>query len=82
MTYGPEPGTTVLKQRFGPINRKQGHRRLNVLFSRARTRIGLFSSFGSSDIKPTPDSAEGVHVSGNIWSMQRRKAGWPPNQVA
>ena len=62
MTYGPEPGTTVLKQRFGPINRKQGHRRLNVLFSRARTRIGLFSSFGSSDIKPTPDSAEGVHV--------------------
>lgn len=62
MTYGPEPGTTVLKQRFGPINRKQGHRRLNVLFSRARTRIGLFCSFGSSDIKPRPDSAEGVHI--------------------
>ena len=62
MTYGPEPGTTVLKQRFGPINRKQGHRRLNVLFSRARTRIGLFCSFGSPDIKPKPDSAEGVHV--------------------
>ncbi|WP_375312819.1 DUF3320 domain-containing protein [Bradyrhizobium sp. A5] len=62
MTYGPEPGTTALKQRFGPINRKQGHRRLNVLFSRARTRIGLFCSFGSPDIKPKPDSAEGVHV--------------------
>lgn len=62
MTYGPEPGTTVLKPRFGPINRKQGHRRLNVLFSRARTRIGLFCSFGSPDIKPKPDSAEGVHV--------------------
>ncbi|NWL41098.1 hypothetical protein FBF71_28000 [Bradyrhizobium elkanii] len=62
MTYGPEPGSTVLKQRFGPINRKQGHRRLNVLFSRARTRIGLFTSFSSSDVRPTSDSAEGVHV--------------------
>jgi very-short-patch-repair endonuclease len=62
MTYGPESGSAVLKQRFGPINRKQGHRRLNVLFSRARTRIGLFCSFGSADIKPASDSAEGVHV--------------------
>jgi very-short-patch-repair endonuclease len=62
MTYGPEAGTTVLKQRFGPINRKQGHRRLNVLFSRARTRIGLFCSFGSADVVPTPESSEGVHV--------------------
>lgn len=62
MTYGPEVGTSVLKQRFGPINRKQGHRRLNVLFSRARTRIGLFCSFGSIDVVPTPDSSEGVHV--------------------
>jgi very-short-patch-repair endonuclease len=62
MTYGPEVGTSVLKQRFGPINRKQGHRRLNVLFSRARTRIGLFCSFGSADVVPTPDSSEGVHV--------------------
>jgi very-short-patch-repair endonuclease len=62
MTYGPEVGTSVLKQRFGPINRKQGHRRLNVLFSRARTRVGLFCSFGSIDVVPTPESSEGVHV--------------------
>jgi very-short-patch-repair endonuclease len=62
MTYGPEAGTSVLKQRFGPINRKQGHRRLNVLFSRARTRIGLFCSFGSADVTPTAESSEGVHV--------------------
>jgi len=62
MTYGPEVGTSVLKQRFGPINRKQGHRRLNVLFSRARTRVGLFCSFGSTDVLPTPESSEGVHV--------------------
>jgi very-short-patch-repair endonuclease len=62
MTYGPEANTSVVKQRFGPINRKQGHRRLNVLFSRARIRIGLFCSFGSADVLPREDSSEGVHV--------------------
>jgi very-short-patch-repair endonuclease len=50
------------QQRFGPINGKQGHRRLNVPFSRARRRIGLFTSFGSIDIVPTEASAEGVHI--------------------
>ena len=62
MTYGREPGATVMKQRFGPINGKQGHRRLNVLFTRARNRIGLFTSFGSTDVKPAENSAEGVSV--------------------
>jgi very-short-patch-repair endonuclease len=62
MTYGREAGASAMKQRFGPINGKQGHRRLNVLFTRARIRIGLFTSFGSADIKPTDVSAEGVHV--------------------
>jgi len=62
LTYGREPGATAMKQRFGPINGKQGHRRLNVLFTRARIRIGLFTSFGSADVKPTEVSAEGVHV--------------------
>jgi very-short-patch-repair endonuclease len=62
MTYGREPGTSAMKQRFGPINGKQGHRRLNVLFSRARQRIGLFTSFGSGDVKPTEKSHEGVRV--------------------
>ena len=62
MTYGYEPNLNVLKQRFGPINGKQGHRRLNVLFSRARQRIGLFVSFGSADVRPTEKSHQGVHV--------------------
>jgi very-short-patch-repair endonuclease len=62
MTYGVEPGASAMKQRFGPINGRQGHRRLNVLFSRARIRIGLFTSFGSMDVVPTENSAEGVHV--------------------
>jgi very-short-patch-repair endonuclease len=62
LTYGREPGTNAMKQRFGPINGKQGHRRLNVLFSRARQRIGLFTSFGSGDVKPTEKSHSGVRV--------------------
>jgi very-short-patch-repair endonuclease len=62
LTYGREPGATALKQRFGPINGKQGHRRLNVLFTRARIRIRLFASFGSDDVKPAETSAEGVRV--------------------
>jgi very-short-patch-repair endonuclease len=62
LTYGREPGATALKQRFGPINGRQGHRRLNVLFTRARMRIGLFTSFGSIDVSPTEVSAEGVRV--------------------
>jgi len=62
LTYGREPGATALKQRFGPINGKQGHRRLNVLFSRARIRIGLFTSFGSIDVRPGETSADGPHV--------------------
>jgi len=62
ITYGPKPGQSQVLQRFGPINGKQGHRRLNVLFSRARIRIALFTSIGSADVKPGETSSEGVHV--------------------
>jgi very-short-patch-repair endonuclease len=62
LNYGFEKGAKVLTQRFGPINTKQGHRRLNVLFSRARTRIALFTSFGSEDVTPSDTSRQGVHT--------------------
>lgn len=49
--YGPtEPGGPVM-QRFGPINSKHGHRRLNVLFTRAKEQIIIFSSMKPSDIR-------------------------------
>ncbi len=51
MTYGKKPGEPSVSQNFGPINKSQGHRRLNVLFTRARIRIGLFTSFGSADVQ-------------------------------
>jgi very-short-patch-repair endonuclease len=62
LTYGPGPNKTVVDQRFGPINKAQGHRRLNVLFSRARRRIGLFTSMNSRDVRPAQTSKEGVRV--------------------
>ncbi|MDR3497264.1 MAG: AAA domain-containing protein, partial [Ancalomicrobiaceae bacterium] len=62
LTYGPAEGTRAVAQRFGPIAGKHGHRRLNVLFTRARQRIGLFASFGSADVHPIETSAQGVHV--------------------
>jgi very-short-patch-repair endonuclease len=39
-------------QRFGPINRDMGWRRLNVLFTRARERVWVYSSMQPADIRP------------------------------
>ncbi len=60
MTYGPpEPGGRVA-QRFGPINQDDGWRRLNVLFSRAKQRMQVFSSLGSADVAPGESSGRGL----------------------
>lgn len=61
-TYGPpEPGG-ALAMRFGPINQVSGHRRLNVLFTRAKQGIELVTSMESSQIHPTATSSQGVHA--------------------
>lgn len=50
-TFGrPGPGEAI-RQNFGPINRADGWRRLNVLFTRARRRIDLFTSLQPNDIR-------------------------------
>ncbi|MFT6554138.1 DUF4011 domain-containing anti-phage protein Hhe [Alcanivorax sp. DSM 26295] len=62
MTYGPpEPGAKVF-QRFGPINSDVGWRRLNVLFTRSKKRMHIFSSMGSDDIVVGPTSKRGVQA--------------------
>jgi len=62
MTYGPqEPGGRVL-QRFGPINSEVGWRRLNVLFTRSKKRMHIFSSMGPDDIVAGPTSKRGVQA--------------------
>ncbi len=47
--YGPNADGRVA-QNFGPISKKHGHRRLNVLFTRARQKVVLFTSMTPDDI--------------------------------
>lgn len=62
MTYGPqEPGSKVY-QRFGPINSDVGWRRLNVLFTRSKKRMHIFSSMGSDDVVASATSKRGVQA--------------------
>ena len=49
-TFGKVPGTDKVRQNFGPISRPDGWRRLNVLFTRSRRRIELFTSMAPEDI--------------------------------
>jgi len=62
-TYGPQNrGSNDVPQRFGPINSEQGWRRLNVLFTRAKKRIHVFSSMRSSNIIVNETSKRGVRA--------------------
>jgi hypothetical protein len=49
-------------QRFGPINGPNGHRRLNVLFTRAKKRTEVFCSLDPDKIQVHPGSAWGLRV--------------------
>lgn len=57
--FGPDAQGNF-HQRFGPITGKAGHRRLNVLFTRAKMRIEIFSSMQSNMINIRESSPEGV----------------------
>jgi hypothetical protein len=49
----------VFNLRFGPLNAKNGHKRLNVLLTRARKRIDFFASVRYADFKMSSnESAE------------------------
>jgi very-short-patch-repair endonuclease len=61
VTFGPDASGHVY-QRFGPINGPHGHRRLNVLFTRARKRAVLFSSMSSENIQTTAGSTRGLRA--------------------
>ena len=59
-TYGPaEPGGRV-SMSLGPITQEGGHRRLNVLFTRAKRAIELVTSIESYQVQPTPTSRLGL----------------------
>ncbi|HEU4453014.1 MAG TPA: DUF3320 domain-containing protein [Longimicrobium sp.] len=48
-----------LRYNFGPINGENGWRRLNVLTTRARQRMVVFSSMKGDDISPTGATSRG-----------------------
>jgi transcription elongation GreA/GreB family factor len=59
ITYGPDDHGAI-HQRFGPINTDTGWRRLNVLFTRARKKVVVFSSLLPENINIGPNSKLGV----------------------
>lgn len=61
-TYGPGEVDGKVYQRFGPINSDVGWRRLNVLFTRSKKRMHVFSSMRSEDIQVTETSKRGVQA--------------------
>ncbi len=58
-TYGPDARGNQF-QRFGPINGPNGHRRLNVLFTRSKKRTVVFTSLDPERIQTTATSAWGL----------------------
>jgi very-short-patch-repair endonuclease len=60
-TYGPDARGNQF-QRFGPINGPNGHRRLNVLFTRAKKRVLVFSSLDPDRIQTTANSPWGLRA--------------------
>lgn len=61
-TYGPDKDTRKVYQRFGPIGSEAGWRRLNVIFTRAKKRVEVFTSMLPTDIVITDSSPTGVRV--------------------
>ncbi|EPT8337745.1 DUF4011 domain-containing protein [Enterobacter kobei] len=59
-TYGPSEHGGKVYQRFGPINSDVGWRRLNVLFTRSKKRMHVFSSMRSEDVLTSETSKLGV----------------------
>jgi hypothetical protein len=62
MTYGPEQVGGRTMQRFGPINSDVGWRRLNVLFTRSKKRMQIYSSMTSGDVLVGGGSSRGVQA--------------------
>jgi very-short-patch-repair endonuclease len=50
----------VIFMNFGPLSLEGGHRRLNVLMTRARSRCEIFSNITSTDIRIGENKSEGI----------------------
>jgi very-short-patch-repair endonuclease len=70
ITYGPDE-MGVVKKNFGPINLSTGWRRLNVLFTRARRRVEVFSSMTDEDLNLGPGASRGSRSLKNYLEFAR-----------
>lgn len=70
-TFGKPPGSGAVRQNFGPISRQGGWRRLNVLFTRAKKSIVLFTSLKPEDIVIDGTTPEGTKVLRNYLEYTR-----------
>lgn len=71
-TFGKAHGTDIVRQNFGPISRSDGWRRLNVLFTRARRKIELFTSMLPEDIIVDDNSPAGTRALKNYLDFAKR----------
>ena len=61
VTYARDAGG-VLRYNFGPLNGENGWRRLNVLTTRARRGMRVFSSMRGEEINPTHAASQGPRL--------------------
>jgi hypothetical protein len=77
-TFGRAPGSGVVRQNFGPISRQGGWRRLNVLFTRARKSIAVYTSLRPEDIVSDGTTPEGTKALRNYLEYARTGLLAPP----
>ncbi|MDR3735670.1 MAG: DUF4011 domain-containing protein [Acidobacteriaceae bacterium] len=70
-TFGKAHGSSVVRQNFGPISRQGGWRRLNVLFTRAKKSIALYTSMRPEDIVMDGTTPEGTKALRNYLEFAR-----------
>jgi very-short-patch-repair endonuclease len=58
-TYGPGVCGGQVAQRFGPVNSVAGPRRLNVMFTRSKRRMVVFSSMRPDQVQADPGEKTG-----------------------
>jgi hypothetical protein len=70
-TYGKPPGSKAVRQNFGPISRQDGWRRLNVLFTRAKRSVAIYTSLRPEDIVADNTTPEGTKALRNYLEYAR-----------
>ncbi len=61
ITYGPDEAGNI-RYNFGPVNGENGWRRLNVIFTRAKLCLKVFSSMRGEQIDPIKVQSQGAKL--------------------